>query len=126
MPIPPPRPPTTIGSVCGGIAAHVTPNIPTAYNDKVIRHTVILLSGSSGIVLEAPSLSRIVVGLSVGLCSVLWDLLSSTKPFMKSVLALYIDKLKIVCCVCQFCFVLFVCLCVYECVCGFSQIIVAG
>lgn len=36
VPIPPPRPPTTIGSVCGGIAAHVTPNIPTAYNDKVI------------------------------------------------------------------------------------------
>ncbi|XP_045618685.2 LOW QUALITY PROTEIN: uncharacterized protein [Procambarus clarkii] len=36
VPIPPPRPPTTIGSVCGGIAAHVTPNIPTAYNDKVV------------------------------------------------------------------------------------------
>ncbi|XP_066942089.1 uncharacterized protein [Macrobrachium rosenbergii] len=36
VPIPPPRPPTTISSTCGSIASRVTPNIPTAYNDKVV------------------------------------------------------------------------------------------
>lgn len=36
VPIPPPRPPTTHNGSCGGVAAHITPNIPTAYNDKVV------------------------------------------------------------------------------------------
>ncbi|CAL4102284.1 unnamed protein product, partial [Meganyctiphanes norvegica] len=35
-PSPLPPPPTTINGSCGGVAAHVTPNIPTAYNDKVV------------------------------------------------------------------------------------------
>ena len=35
VPIPPPRPPTTISSASGSVASRVTPNIPTAYNDKV-------------------------------------------------------------------------------------------